>query len=96
MWQKFLDDPNGHIQLFASLDAVGTLAEVIRDGTKWNNVYQNIKKCQQTDIQIYFSPTISLLNMFFIDELIDVAAELNIDVDKINVNNIYQLNIINI
>jgi len=88
MWQKFLDDPKGNIQLFASLDAVGTLAEVIRDGTKWNNVYQNIKKCQGTGIQIYFSPTVSLLNMFFIDELIDVAAELNIDVDKINVNNL--------
>lgn len=88
MWQKFLDNPKGHIQLFASLDAVGTLAEVIRDGTKWNNVYQNIKKCQGTGIEIYFSPTISLLNMFFIDELIDVAAELGIDTDKINVNNI--------
>jgi len=88
MWQHFINDPKGHIQLFASLDAVGKLAEVIRDGTKWNNVYQNIKKCQGTGIMIYFSPTISLLNMFFIDELIDVAADLDIDVDKINVNNI--------
>lgn len=88
MWQHFLNDPKGHIQLFASLDAVGKLAEVIRDGTKWNNVYQNIKRCQETDIQIFFSPTISLLNMFYIDELIDVAAELQIDVDKINVNNL--------
>ena len=88
MWQKFLDDPKGHIQLFASLDAVGKLAEVIRDGTKWNNVYENIKKCQGTGIQIYFSPTISSLNMFFIDELIDVAAELDIDTDKVNVNNL--------
>ena len=88
MWQHFIDNPKGHIQLFASLDAVGKLAEVIRDGTKWNNVYQNIKKCRAADIQIHFSPTISLLNMFFIDELIDCAAECNIDVDKINVNNI--------
>lgn len=88
MWQKFMDDPNGHIQLFASLDAVGKLAEVIRDGTKWNNVHQNILKCRAANMQIHFSPTISLLNMFFIDELIDCAAECNIDVDKINVNNI--------
>jgi len=73
---------------FASLDAVGKLTEVIRDGTKWNNVYNNIKKCQGTGIQIYFSPTVSVLNMFFIDELIDVAAELNIDTDKVNVNNL--------
>lgn len=88
MWQKFLDDPKGQIQLFASLDAVGELAEVIRDGTKWSKVYQNIKRCQETDIKIYFSPTISILNMFFIEELIDVAAELKIDRDKVNVNNL--------
>ena len=88
MWQKFMDDPKGHIQLFASLDAVGKLAEVIRDGTEWNNVYQNIKRCRAANMQIHFSPTVSLLNMFFIDELIDCAAECNIDVDKINVNNI--------
>lgn len=88
MWKHFVDDPKGHIQLFASLDAVGKLAEVIRDGTKWNKVYNNIKRCKELGVFIYFSPTISLLNMFFIDELIDVAAECEIDTDKINVNNI--------
>ena len=42
--QKFIDDPKGNIQLFASLDAIGKLAEVIRNGTKWNVVENNIKR----------------------------------------------------
>mgnify|MGYP001133931974 CR=1 FL=1 len=88
LWQKFLDDPKGGIQLFASLDAVGKLAEVIRNGTKWDKVYQNIKKCKEAGMEVHFSPTVSLLNMFYIDELIDLAAELDIDTDKVNVNNL--------
>ena len=88
LWQHFIDDPKGQISLFASLDAVGTLAEVIRNGTKWSSVYNNIKECRKRDIEIHFSPTVSLLNMFYIHELIDVAIELNIDPDKVNVNNL--------
>jgi radical SAM protein with 4Fe4S-binding SPASM domain len=88
MWQKFIDDPKGNIQLFASLDAVGKLAEVIRNGTKWDKVYQNVKRCRDANMEVHFSPTVSLLNMFFIDELVDVANELNIDPDKLNVNNL--------
>ena len=88
LWQHFIDDPKGKISLFASLDAVGTLAEVIRNGTKWSSVYNNIKECRKRDIDIHFAPTVSLLNMFYLDELIDVAIELNIDPDKVNVNNL--------
>ena len=88
LWQHFIEDPKGQISLFASLDAVGTLAEVIRNGTKWSTVYNNIKECRKRDIEIHFSPTVSLLNMFYIDELIDVAIELNIDADKLNINNL--------
>ena len=88
MWKKFLDDPNGGIELFASLDAVGKLAEVIRNGTKWDKVYQNVKRCIEANMSVHFSPTISLLNMFFINELVDVAEELNIDPDKLNMNNL--------
>jgi radical SAM protein with 4Fe4S-binding SPASM domain len=88
LWQKFLDNPKGGIQLFASLDAVGKLAEVIRNGTKWDKIYQNIKKCKEAGMEVHFSPTVSLLNMFFIDELIDLAADVKIDNDKVNVNNL--------
>lgn len=88
MWQKFTNDEKGHIQLFASLDAVGKLAEVIRNGTKWDKVYQNVKQCQEAGIEVYFSPTISLLNMFFIDELVDAAHELGIHPDNFNMNNL--------
>lgn len=88
MWQKFIDDPKGGIQLFASLDAVGKLAEVVRNGTKWDKVYQNIKRCKDANMEVHFSPTVSLLNVFYIDELIDLADELKIDTNKVNINNL--------
>lgn len=87
LWQHFLDDPHGNIQLFASLDAVGKIAEVARHGTKWNIVHRNVKECIDRGMEIHLSPTLSLLNIFHMSELLDVVFELGIPEDRVTMNN---------
>lgn len=87
LWQPFLDDPKGNIQLFASLDAVGKLAEVARNGTKWNQVYNNVKTCINKGMEIHLGPTLSLLNVFHMTELLDMCFDLGIPEDRITCNN---------
>lgn len=88
LWKHFLDDPKGHIQLFASLDAVGKLAEVARNGTKWSNVHKNIVRCVNDGMEVHISPTISLINTFHIGGLLDFAFEVGIKPNTISLNNI--------
>jgi organic radical activating enzyme len=88
LWSHFLNDPNGRIMLFASLDAVGKLAEVIRNGTKWNSVYENIKSCVDKGMEVHISPTISILNIFHINELIDMAITVGVNPNTVSLNNL--------
>jgi hypothetical protein len=74
--------------LFASLDAVGKLAEVIRNGTKWNSVYENIKSCVDKGMEVHISPTISILNIFHINELIDMAITVGVNPNTVSLNNL--------
>jgi radical SAM protein with 4Fe4S-binding SPASM domain len=87
LWKKFQDDPKGKVQLFASLDATGKLAEVARHGTKWNTVYDNIKKCINNGIEVFVSPTISILNVFYVTDLFETIFELGVSPDNIVFNN---------
>lgn len=88
LWSHFLNDPNGRIMLFASLDAVGKLAEVIRNGTKWNSVYENIRSCVDKGMEVHISPTISILNIFHINELIDMAISVGVNPNTVSLNNL--------
>ena len=87
LWQHFLDDPKGNIQLFASLDAAGKLAEVARHGTKWNVVHNNVRECIDRGMEIHLGPTLSLLNIFHLTDLLDISFELGIPEDRITMNN---------
>ncbi len=87
LWQPFIDDPNGKVQLFASLDAVGKLAEIARNGTKWDVVYNNILTCVKKDIEVFVSPTISILNVFYVTDLFDTIFKLGIKPGNIVFNN---------
>lgn len=87
LWQHFLDDPKGNIQLFASLDAAGKLAEVARHGTKWNVVHNNVKECLERGMEIHLGPTLSLLNIFHLTDLLDISFELGIPEERITMNN---------
>lgn len=72
LWKKF---PN--IKIWASLDAEGEQAELLRKGTKWNKIVENIKKLRQEVPHANFqiTPTISIWNVFtfpdFFDHLVD-------------------------
>lgn len=87
LWSKFIENDKSRIQIFASLDAVGKLAEVIRNGTKWNKVYLNLQELQKLGVELHFAPTISILNIFFVDELIDLCNDLNIHPNQIGMSN---------
>ena len=72
LWKKF---PN--LKIWASLDAGGPQAEIIRKGTDWERTIKNIKKLREevphADFQI--TPTISIWNVHsfpdFFDSLVD-------------------------
>ncbi len=70
-WKKF-----PKIQIWASLDAWGRTAEIIRKGTDWDRIIENIKELKRLVPQAQFqiTPTISIWNVFsylkFYDNLI--------------------------
>ena len=72
LWKKFK-----HIKIYASLDASGPQAELIRKGTDWDRIEKNIiklkKEVPHADFQI--TPTISIWNIFtfadFFDEMVE-------------------------
>lgn len=88
MWMKFQNDPKGRVSLFASLDAAGELAEVARSGTNWPRVEENLKKCIQAGINVIFAPTVSLINMYHIDELINAAHRVGLYPGGFSVHNL--------
>jgi len=87
LWSKFQKDPKGKVQLFASLDATGKLAEVARHGTKWDTVYNNIKTCIADGIEVFVSPTISILNVFYVTDLFETIFKLGVKPGNIVFNN---------
>lgn len=60
---------NKNINWTLSLDAIGELAEVVRHGTIWKQVDQNIKFLAEHSFSFNFSTVISSLNLMRIDEL---------------------------
>lgn len=61
LWQHFSD-----VCVAASLDDMGARAEVIRSGTRWSDVEQNIRdlKSQCPHIDFMISPTLSVMNIW--------------------------------
>lgn len=78
-WSKFKN-----IQVWASLDAHGELAECIRKGTDWNKTVANIKKLKEDAPHVRFgiTPTISIWNIFKFPDFFDYMVDNNlIDLD---------------
>ena len=71
-WKQF-----PKLQIWASLDASGEIAEVMRKGTDWPRIVRNINKLKEAvpHAQFQITPTISIWNVFsfcdFFDMLID-------------------------
>ena len=74
LWQQF-----EHVQVSASIDAIGPALELIRKGADWNMIQKNLKliKLFIPNSLIVIYPTISVLNCFNITTLIDYFLKHN-------------------
>ncbi len=64
-WRKFKS-----VSVGASLDAMGTRAEYIRKGTKWDVIEDNRREMLEVcpEVDFYISPTLSILNALHITD----------------------------
>ena len=71
-WKKF---PN--LQIWASLDAFGPVAECIRKGTDWDRIVSNIEKIKREvpHAKFQITPTISIWNVFHFPDFFDYMLE---------------------
>jgi Iron-sulfur cluster-binding domain len=71
-WSKFKN-----IQVWASLDAHGPLAECIRKGTDWGRAEKNIRELKEKlpHVQFQITPTISIWNIFKFPDFFDYMVE---------------------
>ena len=74
------------IDVSASVDAIGTANDFIRSGSDWQEIDSNLTaflktKTQSNNISLKFTPIISILNFWFLDQLIDYANQRQILVE---------------
>lgn len=71
-WKKFKN-----VQIWASLDAHGPLAECIRKGTNWDRVVNNMKeiRAKVPHVQFQITPTISIWNIFNFPDFFDYMVD---------------------
>jgi sulfatase maturation enzyme AslB (radical SAM superfamily) len=83
IWKQFKQ-----VNLLCSIDAVGQPLEYIRSGASWkkikSNLSQLLKASQDSNIKITLLPTLTILNLWFIDELY-MYAKLNNILVNLNV-----------
>lgn len=82
IWRQFKT-----VNIQCSIDAVGEPLEYIRSGTRWEkiklNLDQLVSDSQNSNINIALSPVLSILNIWFIDELYKYASSKNIPINLI-------------
>lgn len=71
-WSKF-----SNMEIWASIDATGEQAELMRKGTNWKKVISNLKKIKQDcpHIRLGITPTISLWNVWHYTDMLDELYE---------------------
>lgn len=71
-WKHF---PN--IEVWASLDAMGEVAELVRSGTRWEKVEANLIRIRDDmpNVNLQITPTISIWNVFDYPRLFDWVYE---------------------
>lgn len=73
-WKKW----GRKIWLWPSIDDIDDRAELIRSGTVWSNVENNLKEVLKLDIHLKPSPTISIFNVFRIPEIIQRMIDIGV------------------
>lgn len=66
IWKHFKS-----VQIVASIDAVGKKFDYIRSGGDWHSVANNISVLKSMNISLSIGTTVSILNLWFIDELLE-------------------------
>ena len=83
IWKNFQK-----VDIQCSIDAVGKPLEYIRSGSSWSKIESNLKEISTNvpglKINISLSPVLSILNIWFIDELFEYASAINMPI-KLNV-----------
>jgi len=82
MWRQF-----NKVSIQCSIDAVGEPLEYIRSGTSWEKIKFNLEQLvsvsQNSNIKITLSPVLSILNIWFVDELYKYASSHDIPINLI-------------
>jgi len=82
IWKKFKN-----VTIQCSIDAVGVPLEYIRSGARWEKIKLNLEQLiafsKKSNININLSPVLSILNIWFIDELYKYALLNNIPINLI-------------
>jgi MoaA/NifB/PqqE/SkfB family radical SAM enzyme len=65
------------VEIFASIDATGDRFNYIRHPGNWDEVYANLK-VMTSNFNVIIACTISVYNVFYIDEIEELATELGI------------------
>lgn len=73
--------------MMPSIDAVGIRAEYIRYPSNWQQITKNIELFSKTcpEWTMHFAPTISILNIFYLDELIHYCNNNNYELRFTNI-----------
>jgi len=68
------------VNVNASIDAVGSIAETVRSGTKWSAIEQNLAWCrEQSNVKLRYAPVLSAINIWWIDQLFDYLKDVTAD-----------------
>lgn len=73
--------------MMPSIDAIGKRAEYIRYPSNWKQITSNIELFKKSCItwDMHFAPTISILNIFYLDELVDFCNKNNYELRFTNI-----------
>ena len=85
LWSHFKS-----VNVCCSIDAVGIPLEYIRSGSSWTRIKENLETLQQqiasTDISVSLTPVLSIMNLWFIEDLFKYADQQKIPVMPILLN----------
>lgn len=78
------------VHMCMSIDALGEVGEVIRTGSSWKTVNKNVLKAldyrkRYPNFELCITPTVSVLNILYLDDLHQYGKERNIDVSGDNI-----------
>jgi radical SAM protein with 4Fe4S-binding SPASM domain len=100
LWKPFIKDNIDNVRVFASLDAIGDVAEYSRKGTKWSAVEANIERLHKHGMNVWTSTTVSIFNIFELPKFVNRMYELGISLNMMQMNNVltfpdyYNINIL--